>query len=121
MKRKQQVKRLLSGLLAAGMCVGMATPAAYAEEALPAAAEQEGELPDNTVELPAETPAEQPAEEKPTEEQPVEEQPAEEQPIEEKPAEELPPVESFDGKTETEASGEDVSDIMDEIFPEDRF
>ena len=96
MKRKQQVKRLLSGLLAVGMCAGMVTPAAYAEEALPVAepaAEQEGELPDNTVELPAETPAEQPAEEqpaeeKPTEEQPVEEQPAEEQPVEEQPAEE---------------------------------
>ena len=35
MKRKQQVKRLLSGLLAVGMCAGMVTPAAYAEEALP--------------------------------------------------------------------------------------
>lgn len=40
---------------------------------------------------------------------------------EEKPSEVQPPVESFDGKTETEASGEDVSDIMDEVFPEDRF
>ncbi len=88
MKRKQQVKRLLSGLLAVGMCAGMVTPAAYAEEALPVAepaAEQEGELPDNTVELPAETPVEeQPAEEQPVEEQPAEEQPIEEQPVEEK-------------------------------------
>ena len=89
MKRKQQVKRLLSGLLAVGMCAGMVTPAAYAEEALPvaepAAAEQEGELPADTVELPAETPTEQPAEEQPAEEQPAEEKNAEEQPAEEAP------------------------------------
>ena len=114
MKRKQQVKRLLSGLLAVGMCAGMVTPAAYAEEALPVAepaAEQEGELPDNTVELPAETPAEQPAEEQPVEEQPVEEQPVEEQPAEEKPAEEQPvgeqPAEEKTTAEETTALAEE--------------
>lgn len=119
MKRKQQAKRLLSGLLAVGMCAGMVAPAAYAEEALPVAepaAEQEGELPDNTVELPAETPAEeQPAEEQPVEEQPAEEQPAEEksieeQPIEEKPVEEQPAEEKTTAEEELQPVAEPAAE-----------
>lgn len=126
MKRKQQVKRLLSGLLAVGMCAGMVTPAAYAEEALPVAepaAEQEGELPDNTVELPAETPAEQPAEEQsteeksveeqPIEEQPAEEQPAEEQPIEEKPVEEQPAEEKTTAEETTALAAEEPQPVAE--------
>ena len=55
MKRKQTAQRIFSGLLAAGICVGMAAPVAYAEEALPVTeptAEEPAAPPADTLELP---------------------------------------------------------------------
>ena len=76
MKRKQTARRIFSGLLAAGVCAGMAAPVAYADEALPlaepAAEEAAAQLPDDTIELPEDAiPAEDAPEEEaaPTEEQ----------------------------------------------------
>ena len=65
MKRKQTAQRIFSGLLAAGICVGMAAPVAYAEEALPVTeptAEEPAAPPADTLELPEDVlPTEDPA------------------------------------------------------------
>lgn len=75
MKRKQTAQRIFSGLLAAGICVGMAAPVAYAEEALPVTeptAEEPAAPPADTLELPEDVlPTEDPAVEDQHEDEPA--------------------------------------------------
>ena len=75
MKRKQTAQRIFSGLLAAGICVGMAAPVAYAEEALPVTeptAEEPAAPPADTLELPEDVlPTEDPASDDQHEDEPA--------------------------------------------------